>query len=420
MHALGQHLIGDFFACDPKRLNDAPYLEATLVELLQQLGATVINVTFHHFAPHGVSGVVVIQESHLAIHTWPEGGYAAIDLFTCGEQIDPLAALPALSRALQAQRTSHQYLSRGRYEDLPVMSQTYEPGSMLRPPVQITRDHWFTARSDTLALSLKLRGSRLHWHDSPQQRIEVYDSLAYGRFMALDGRIVISDRDERSYHEMLVHVPMHLLPGAKRALILGGGDGGAVRELLRYPQLQQIEVVEWDPAVPETVQRFFPQLGRGLRHPKVSLHPHEALAWLAAQPAGQLDLGLVDLVGSLHQWPQEQQARFTAELVRVLSPQGMLIMAGPDPRHEARAFQATYQRLRYAMPAGSLGVALVPLPTYPSGQLSLLLRSPQPMAFDQPQVAPDFSDCQMYHLAMHQAAFVLPNDLRQWIASLAD
>ena len=82
-------------------------------EAAEKAHATIINATFHHFSPHGVSGVVMIQESHLAIHTWPEYGFAAIDIFTCGDTIDAVAAYEHLKTALQATRSTIAEMQRG-------------------------------------------------------------------------------------------------------------------------------------------------------------------------------------------------------------------------------------------------------------------------------------------------------------------
>ena len=83
--ALGNHILVEFMNCDPHVMNDVAAIERDMVGAARKAEATVINSTFHHFSPYGVSGVVVIQESHLAIHTWPEYGYAAVDVFTCGD-----------------------------------------------------------------------------------------------------------------------------------------------------------------------------------------------------------------------------------------------------------------------------------------------------------------------------------------------
>ena len=113
-HPLGKHLLIDLYGCPADLLNDVAALETVMVEAAHRAGATVLNTTFHRFSPCGVSGVVVIQESHLTIHTWPEQGFAAIDLFTCGEQTRPRRALTYLKRTLQSERCKVQRLVRGQ------------------------------------------------------------------------------------------------------------------------------------------------------------------------------------------------------------------------------------------------------------------------------------------------------------------
>ncbi len=113
-HPLGKHLLIDLYGCPADLLNDVAALETVMVEAAHRAGATVLNTTFHRFSPCGVSGVVVIQESHLTIHTWPEQGFAAIDLFTCGEQTRPRRALTYLKRTLQSEHCKVQRLVRGQ------------------------------------------------------------------------------------------------------------------------------------------------------------------------------------------------------------------------------------------------------------------------------------------------------------------
>ncbi len=113
-HALSKHLLVDLHGCPADLLNDIAALETVMVEAAQRAGATVINSMFHHFSPFGVSGVVVIQESHLTIHTWPEQGFAAVDLFTCGTQTRPRRALTHLRRALQCTQIEVRQFMRGQ------------------------------------------------------------------------------------------------------------------------------------------------------------------------------------------------------------------------------------------------------------------------------------------------------------------
>ena len=92
MRILGRHLIAEYVDCAPGRLDDLAYIEKCLLEAVRRSGATIINSVFHRYAPQGVSGVVVIAESHMSVHTWPEYNYAAVDFFTCGQTVDPYKA----------------------------------------------------------------------------------------------------------------------------------------------------------------------------------------------------------------------------------------------------------------------------------------------------------------------------------------
>ena len=113
MPALGRHLLAELKTCEASRLADLPLVQEAMVQAARVSGATVVTQSFHHFAPLGISGVVVVAESHLAIHTWPEHCFAAVDYFTCGKGVDPLAAIHHLRLALGAQEWSLREIPRG-------------------------------------------------------------------------------------------------------------------------------------------------------------------------------------------------------------------------------------------------------------------------------------------------------------------
>lgn len=108
---LGKHLIAEFWACDPRALNDPTYLHQTLQQAAQKSRLHVIRILMHAFSPHGVTGVALLSESHLSIHTWPEYGYAAVDVFTCGGE--PERALAWMKARLHARRVEVRALDRG-------------------------------------------------------------------------------------------------------------------------------------------------------------------------------------------------------------------------------------------------------------------------------------------------------------------
>lgn len=111
--ALGTHLLVELYECDVAALDDVTGIETAMVEAALAGGATIIDRRFHRFAPHGVSGVVVIAESHLTIHTWPEHAYAAVDVFTCGSSVDTEACARFLCARLGSRRNTTVTLDRG-------------------------------------------------------------------------------------------------------------------------------------------------------------------------------------------------------------------------------------------------------------------------------------------------------------------
>lgn len=110
---LGRHIMVEYYNCDKEILNNYEKIEKYMVQAAKEAKATIVTSTFHMFNPWGVSGAVIIQESHLTIHTWPEYNYAAVDLFTCGEEINPWDAFEYLERKLRAEKTDYTEMSRG-------------------------------------------------------------------------------------------------------------------------------------------------------------------------------------------------------------------------------------------------------------------------------------------------------------------
>jgi S-adenosylmethionine decarboxylase proenzyme len=113
MRALCQHTLLEFHGCAPSRLKRAREVKALLNVAVRHGGGTIVKAVFHNFSPYGVSGVVVITESHVTIHTWPEHGYAAVDIFSCSKKLDHPAIQRRLKKSLSARRVSRRYFSRG-------------------------------------------------------------------------------------------------------------------------------------------------------------------------------------------------------------------------------------------------------------------------------------------------------------------
>jgi len=116
MKSLGRQIIVELYDCETQKLNNIDFIEESLLFATKQSKATIISHDFHKFNPHGVSGVIVIAESHVSIHTWPEYGYAAVDVFTCGHSIDPWIIQEHLEQVLEAGKVSSMELNRGIFK----------------------------------------------------------------------------------------------------------------------------------------------------------------------------------------------------------------------------------------------------------------------------------------------------------------
>lgn len=114
MDTIGRHVIAELWECNEDKLNDIVFIEKLFVDAALKAGAEVREVAFHKFAPQGVSGVVIISESHLTIHSFPEHGYASIDVYTCGDRIDPNVAADYIAEALDAKSIERVELPRGK------------------------------------------------------------------------------------------------------------------------------------------------------------------------------------------------------------------------------------------------------------------------------------------------------------------
>ena len=131
MRILGRHLIVEYCDCDKQKLDDLPYLEEHMNEAVRQSGATIVRSTFHRYNPQGVSGVVIIAESHLSIHSWPEYGYAAVDFFTCGNTVDPHKAAEYMKKMLASSDMNVTELKRGMPSDNDeIISHKPEPSAL--------------------------------------------------------------------------------------------------------------------------------------------------------------------------------------------------------------------------------------------------------------------------------------------------
>jgi len=371
--ALGNHILVEFMNCEPHIMNDVAAIERDMVGAAQKAGATVINSTFHHFSPYGVSGVVVIQESHLAIHTWPEYGYAAVDLFTCGE-MDAWISFDFLKEcfgaksysAIEMKRGSVNLLTRNNFD----ISTMRQKATEWRNPEFYTRNVWFTDKDADQALSLRFTGEVFYDVQSPFQRVRILESYKYGKMLALDDMVMTTEQDEFHYHEMISHPAMFTLENAKNILVIGGGDGGTVREILRHEGVEKVTMVEIDGAVIDSCKEFLPGIAVAFENPKLELIVDDGIAFLKNAVANSYDLIIVD--GSDPVGPAEGlfSVEFYTNCYNALKDTGMLVAQGESPKFNEKAFTELNHTLQGIFGKDKAPVSLFFVPTYPTGMWS--------------------------------------------------
>jgi len=422
LNSLGRHILVEFLGCNSDTLNDVSIIEKGMVDAAKNAGATVINSTFHHFSPWGVSGVVVIQESHLAIHTWPEYQYAAVDLFTCGDTVDPWVSFDHLKRVFGATNHSALEMYRGNINLLNRTDfEVVEHGGVKQPSPKYSRTLWFTDRDDNQALSLRYTGDCLFNQRSEFQSVRVFETSAYGKMLAIDSCVMATERDEMHYHEMLVHPALQLHSSPRHVLVIGGGDGGTIREVLRYQTVDSVTMVEIDELVVKASKEFFPHLSKEFSNPKLNLIFDDGIKFVKNCKPEKYDVIIVD--GADPRGPAE--GLFTKEFYlnckEALKPDGIVVAQGESPMFQEKAFVALHQRLKEVFGQKSAHVGLFFAPTYPSGMWSIQIAKKgdlNPTRDLNAEKADNFArehQLHYYESEVHKGAFALPRFVQKML-----
>ena len=423
MHTLGMQIVAEYYECPADTLSDVSEIERILLGAAEEMQATVITSAFHHFSPMGVSGVVVIQESHIAIHTWPEYGYAAIDIFTCGTELQPIKGYEYLLAALGAAKGSMMELLRG-HKALMTAHEYEHPYSDEAVTPTMYRNTWFTERNGNMAFSLRYKDNILYNKRSQFQKVQMYDTFEYGRMLVLDNKIMTTEKDEFVYHEMMTHVPMLVHPNPKRVLIIGGGDGGTAREVLKHSAVEELVVVEIDGDVVNVSKRFLPGLADSFNDSRVNLKIEDGIAYIKECADACFDVVMIDSTD-----PEGPAAglfgyEFYANVYRVLDEDGIMVVQGESPFFNSQTFCQVRWCHQDIFGKDNVHTYLVSIPTYPSGLWSFGFASKglRPADLDKKRAEAFCAEnvLKYYNPEIHHSAFVLPNMVRSLLEKPLD
>lgn len=225
---------------------------------------------------------------------------------------------------------------------------------------------WFTEKH-TPSVKFSIQVDRqLYCGQSEFQRIDVFDSKEFGRFLTLDGFMMLTEKDEFIYHEMMVHIPMAVHPAPKKVLIIGGGDGGAIRELVRYPLVEQIDLVEIDELVVAVCKKHLPQTACCFNDERVSVHYQDGLKFIR-RCENEYDLIIVDSTDPFGPGEGLFTKEFYGNCYKALKEDGIMVNQHESAfyRDDAEAMQRAHKRIVESFPISRVYQAHIP--TYPSG-----------------------------------------------------
>ena len=216
----------------------------------------------------------------------------------------------------------------------------------------------------------KLKGI-LFSKQTPFQLIEVVDSYDYGRMLVLDGCVNVCDRDEANYHETIAHIPALLHPQPKSVLVIGGGDGGTVRELLKHEGIRRIDLVEIDAAVTKCCKEFFPGVAAGFDDPRVHVFNEDGIAFAERSPSSEYSLVIIDSSDPVGPAEGLFTEAFYRSCHRILDDKGIVVAQSESPYVYPDILKQVYTL--FGKMYAEVNPYRISVPTYPSGQIYIMI-----------------------------------------------
>ena len=276
---------------------------------------------------------------------------------------------------------------------------------------------WFTEKhTENVKLSIQV-DRQLYSSQSEFQRIDIFSSKEFGRFLTLDGYMMLTQKDEFIYHEMMVHVPMAVHPEVRKVLVIGGGDGGTARELIRYPAIEQIDVVEIDEEVVSACRQYLPQTACGFDDERIHLFYEDGLKYVRRYE-DTYDLILVDSTDPFGPGEGLFTKEFYGNCYKALKAEGIMVNQHESPFYpnDAVAMQRAHKRIVESFPISKVYQAHIP--TYPSGHWLFGFASKRyhPLTdLDAARWKALGLRTRYYNEQLHRGAFALPNYVEEML-----
>ena len=406
----GLHLTADLYGCSCGRelLVDADTLAALCRRAVADAGLTLVDEKFFTFPPWqgqpgGVTGALLLAESHLAVHTWPERSGVTLDVYVCNFSTDNSGkAEKLMDDLIIAFVPAEQNTNR-------ILRGSADPGSKSDELLI----EWLNADS---AFGYRAR-RRLETVRSPYQTVEVFDTPQFGKMFRLDGWYMTSEKDEFFYHEPIVHCAAVAHPAPASALVIGGGDGGSSEELLKHRGMGRVVMAELDPEVVRIAKRYLGEVHHGVfDDPRLEVRIGDGFEFVR-NTEERFDLIVFDLTDPDTPARRLYTPEFFAMARRALNPGGAISLHIGSPVFQPERVRRLLADLRSVFPlVRPLGL-YVPLYGAYWG-MAVASDTLDPLAVSAATVAQrleerGIGDLSLYNAEMHSALFALPNFYRK-------
>ena len=276
-------------------------------------------------------------------------------------------------------------------------------------------DNWYTEKhSDGVGITLKVTKT-LFSGKSAFQKLDIVETEDFGRMMLLDDLVMVTERDEFVYHDMIVHPALFTHPNPKKVLVIGGGDGGTIREIMKHASVEEAVLCEIDGLVIEKSIELLPTMACEINgsNPRVKLHVDDGIAYIR-EHKNSFDVILVDSTDPIGPAVGLFEEDFYRTVFAALKENGIMVAQSESPFYHAEIQKSMYQNLRSVFPIVEMYQAFVP--TYPSGLWSFAFASKKyhPLeAFDKKRAAARPFETKYYNEDLHGGAFALPTFARK-------
>ena len=395
----GLHLIGDLGGCrcDPRLLLDGEGFRSTCVELVRASGLTVMDANFHQFEGSGFTGTVVLAESHIAVHTWPESAALTLDVYVCNYSADNSRKAHTLFESIVAY---------------------FQPSEIARHEVERGAHLLMEPLNEATGFYIKAERQLGEWQTA-YQKMEIYQTAQYGKLFRLDGYNMTSEREEFVYHENLIHPALTAHNAPKNVLIIGGGDGGSSEEALKHPSVEQVTMVEIDSDVIRVAREHFQAVNNGVfENRKLRVVVGDGLKFVR-ESRERYDLIVLDLNDPVGPAEALYSLEFFQQCRAALAPGGALTLhiGSPVARPERVAELASRLNLVFRI----VRPYLMYIPLYGSlWAMSVCSDKLDPKAFTADEIdrrieQRKLTELRYYNGETHEGVFALPNFVRDLV-----